>query len=206
MCCRGHVLVNILNHLGNIKDERTVLEGPQVFIGSVTESMLQLTMHKYIPNVFNQKCCPSSAVGKFIKCKNAKIGRTICKKTCRQECTKLTEWMMGSHIIYSMLWYVPIPTIYFNPVFIGLPPVLLQQYCSSVLNTLTVLSHGSISCILTALHGNHACICLDMPQRDHLVLVSCPVFSPPLTPVCCDWQFASVSTDKFQLDHTVAVR
>lgn len=113
---------------------------------------------------------------------------------------------MGSHIIYSMLWYVPIPTIYFNPVFIGLPPVLLQQYCSSVLNTLTVLSHGSISCILTALHGNHACICLDMPQRDHLVLVSCPVFSPPLTPVCCDWQFAPVSTDKFQLNHTVAVR
>lgn len=26
LCCRGHVLVNILKHFGHIKDERTVLE------------------------------------------------------------------------------------------------------------------------------------------------------------------------------------
>lgn len=110
---------------------------------------------------------------------------------------------MRSHIIYSMLWSVPIPTTYFNLVFISLPPVLLQQYCSSLLNTLTVLSHGSIPCILTALCGNHACICLDMPQRDHLVLVSCPLF----------WHLFAVTDSfplwalkKIQLYHTVSVR
>lgn len=79
----------------------------------------------------------------------------------------------------------------------------LQFFCNSTVHqsyTHTILSHGSPQ------HSMETMPALALMCHRETILSQCPVFSPPLTPVCCEWQFAPVSTEKFQLDHTVAVR